>query len=389
MMRKLIPILVTILLASIPLAAQELQEIITDGTAQILNGDKAHARDVATQDALRNAVEQVTGAVVSSSTVVENAMTVEDNIYSKAKGYVKSYTILGTAEADNGNTLNIKIKAIVRAEALKDDIADIVKGAGNPRMMVLITERNIGEHQYSGIDVSLGIAESAITEAMRQKGFEFVDQETSEKNIRRDKAMAALEGDAAAAALIGDRAGADVIITGKAFAKEANVSDLPMGGMKSMQATVSVKAFNTDDGRVLVSKSESDKAIHIDEVAGGTEAIRKASVKIADYVADEIVKKFTRGANTVTISVTGVRDFQAYSDFVNSLKYEVRGIKAVHERDMTGNTAMIEIETKFNARQLASELLYKPFEKFTARTTAVTANRINLRIGPKPRAAQR
>jgi hypothetical protein len=45
--------------------------------------------------------------------------------------------------------------------------------------------------------------------------------------------------------------------------------------------------------------------------------------------------------------------------------------------------AMVEIETKFNARQLATELLYKPFEKFTARTTAVTANRINLRIRSK------
>ncbi|MDI6739826.1 MAG: DUF6175 family protein [Candidatus Edwardsbacteria bacterium] len=382
-MRKLFPLLITVLLATIPLAAQELREIITDGTAQVLNNDKAHARDVATQDALRNAVEQVTGAVVSSSTVVENAMTVEDNIYAKAKGYVKSYASLGITEADNGNTLIVKIKAIVRAEALKDDIGDIVRSAGNPRMMVLITERNIGQSDYSGVDVSLGVAENAITEAMRQKGFEFVNQETAEKNIRRDKAMAALEGDAQAAALIGDRAGADVIITGKAYAQEAKgVSDI-LGGMKSMQATVSVKAYNTDDGKVLVSKTVSDKAIHIDEVAGGTKAIEQAAQKLADYLADEIVKKFTRGANTVTISVTGVSNFQAYTDFVNSLKYEVRGVKAVHERDMTGNVAMVEVDTKFNARQLATELLYKPFEKFTARTTAVTANRINLRIRPK------
>ncbi len=382
-------IILALALAALPLAAQELREIITDGTAQVLNGDKAHARDVATQDALRNAVEQVTGAVVSSSTVVENAMTVSDEIYARAKGYVKSYSVLGAAEADNGNTLTVKIKAVVRADALKDDIADIVRGAGNPRMMVLISEKNIGQHEYSGLDVSLGVAENAIIEAMRQKGFEFVDQETAEKNVRRDKAMAALEGDAAAAALIGDRAGADVIITGKAFAKEAaGVSEM-LGGMKSMQATVSVKAFNTDDGKVLVTKTEQGKTVHIDEVAGGSKAIEQAAQRLADYLAEEIVKKFTRGANTVTISVTGVRDFQAYTDFVNSLKYEVRGVKAVHERDMTGNTALVEIETRFNARQLASELLYKPFEKFTARTTAVTTNRINLRIAARPAAQAR
>jgi hypothetical protein len=384
-MKRITAIAVALLCLGLAAAApgQELQEITTDGTAQVLNGDKAHAKDVATQDALRNAVEQVTGAVVSSSTVVENAMTVQDDIYSHAKGYVKSYTVLGTTEADNGNTINVKIRAQVRAEALKEDIADIVRGAGKPRMMVLISEQNIGEHSYSGVDVNLGIAEAAITEAMRNNGFEFVDQETAERGIKRDQAKAALDGDAQAAAAIGDRAGADVIITGKAFAKEAQgVSDM-LGGMKSMQATVSVKAFNADDGKILVTRSESDKAIHIDEVAGGTEAIKKAATKVADYLTAEIVKKFTRGSNTITLSITGVTSDKMYDDLVNTLKYEIRGVKDVHERDLMGNVGLIEVDTRFNAKQLTDELKYKPFPNFTITIKSRTANKINMRLVPK------
>lgn len=380
-MKKTIIILGLLALAFCPAWAQdELREITTDGTASVLNNDKAMARDVAIQDALRNAVEQVTGAVVSSSTVVENAMVVEDNIYSKAKGYVKAYSILSEGEADNGLTYNVRVKAQVRAGAIKEDMADILRGAGNPRLMVLITERNIGQDEYSGLDVNLNVAENTIMENMRNKGFEFVDQETAERSMRKDKALAALQGDDQAAAAIGDRAGAEVIITGKSFAKEASgVSDM-LGGMKSMQATVSVKAINTDDGRVLVSKSQSDKTIHIDEVAGGTKAIEMAANKVADYLADEIVKKFTRGSNTVTLNVTGITDYQMYTDLVNILKYEIRGIKGVSEREVAGSTGLVEVDTKFNSGQLTSELLYKTFPNFRVRIISRTANKINLRL---------
>lgn len=381
MMRKLLLFLAAVAMAfSLSYAQDELREITTDGTASILNNDKAMARDVAIQDALRNAVEQVTGTVISSSTVVENAMVVEDNIYSKAKGYVKAYSVLSEGEADNGMTYNLKVKAQVRAGAIKEDMADILRGAGNPRLMVLITEQNIGQTQYSGLDVNLNVAENAIMENMRNKGFEFVDQETNERNMRKDKALAAMQGDAAAAAFIGDRAGAEVIITGKSFAKEASgVSDM-LGGMKSMQATVSVKAINTDDGRVLVSKSQSDKTVHIDEVAGGTKAIEMAANKVADYLADEIVKKFTRGSNTVTLNISGITDYQMYTDLVNILKYEIRGIKGVSEREMAGSTGLIEVDTKFNSGQLTSELLYKTFPNFRVRVISRTANKINLKL---------
>lgn len=380
MKKLLFIILAAVLVVSISYAQDELREITTDGTASILNNDKAMARDVAIQDALRNAVEQVTGAVVSSSTVVENAMTVEDNIYSKAKGYVKAYSVLSEGEADNGMTYNVKVKAQVRAGAIKEDMADILRGAGNPRLMVLITEKNVGQDEYSGLDVNLNIAENAIMENMRNKGFEFVDQETIERNMRKDKALAAMQGDDQAAAFIGDRAGAEVIITGKSFAKEApGVSDM-LGGMKSMQATVSVKAINTDDGRVLVSKSQSDKTVHIDEVAGGSKAIEMAANKVADYLADEIVKKFTRGSNTVTLNVTGITDYQMYTDLVNILKYEIRGIKGVAEREVAGSTGLIEVDTKFNSGQLASELLYKTFPNFRIRIISRTANKINMKL---------
>jgi hypothetical protein len=310
-------------------------------------------------------------------------MVVEDNIYSKAKGYIKSYSIVSEGEADGGLSYNVKVKALVRSGAIKEDMADIIRGAGNPKLMVLITESNVGSSAIGGIDAQLGTAENTIIEAMRNKGFDFVDPETAEKSIRRDKALAALDGDAQAAAFIGERAGAEVIITGKSFAKEATVANDMLGGMKSIQATVSVKAFNTDDGRILVSKVETGRAVHIEEIVGGAKAIEQASQKLADYMAEEIVKKFARGGNTVTLNVTGASNYDLYQELINVLKYEVRGVKAVNDREITGNTGLVEVETKFNSSQLAQELLYKNFTKFSVKILSRTANRINLRLTAK------
>jgi hypothetical protein len=383
MKKTLYSILALLMFSGMAFAQEAMQTLTTDGTASVLNGDKAMARDVATQDALRNAVEQVTGAVISSSTIVENAMVVEDNIYSKAKGYIKSYSIVSEGEADGGLSYNVKVKALVRSGAIKEDMADIIRGAGNPKLMVLITESNVGQSAIGGIDAQLGTAENTIIEVMRNKGFDFVDPETAEKSIRRDKALAALDGDAQAAAFIGERAGAEVIITGKSFAKEATVASDMLGGMKSIQATVSVKAFNTDDGRILVSKVETGRAVHIEEITGGTKAIEQAATKLADYLAEEIVKKFARGGNTVTLNVTGASNYDLYQELINVLKYEIRGVKAVNDREITGNTGLVEVETKFNSSQLGQELLYKNFAKFSVKILSRTANRINLRLTAK------
>jgi hypothetical protein len=55
-------------------------------------------------------------------------------------------------------------------------------------------------------------------------------------------------------------------------------------------------------------------------------------------------------------------------------------VKAVNDREITGNTGLVEVETKFNSSQLAQELLYKNFPQFTVKILSRTANRINLRL---------
>jgi len=369
--------------------AQETEEVVTSGVGTIIGGDQAKARDDALQDALRNAVEQVVGTLVSSQTLVENFQTVEDNIYTKSRGYIRNYTVVSEGKGEEGLTYEVKIKAIVRLSEIKDDLAAIgvlLERKHMPRMMVLMEEKNIGETEYSGVTVSLGIAESAIIERFREKGFEFIDEEVAKKEVDRDKAEAALEGDANAAAAIGRAYQAEVIITGKAFAKSAAAAQPMLAGMHSMQATIQAKAINVDNARILVSKTESAAAVHLDEVAGGTQAIQKAATTLADYMIGEILKRWgtelTSGM-TVTLRVRGLKSFNDLTDLINALKYEVRGVKAVRQRDFSGGTALLDVETRGDAQSLARELSMKDLEKFAVQVTGQTQNKVNIKVSKK------
>ncbi|HBO84001.1 MAG TPA: hypothetical protein DD641_03325 [Deltaproteobacteria bacterium] len=75
-------------------SAQDVQTVTAKGVAAIEQGNTAIARDIALQDALRNAVEQAVGTMIDSETLVESYQVLRDSVYSKSSGYIQKYTML-------------------------------------------------------------------------------------------------------------------------------------------------------------------------------------------------------------------------------------------------------------------------------------------------------
>ncbi|MFA4910895.1 MAG: flagellar assembly protein T N-terminal domain-containing protein, partial [Desulfobacteria bacterium] len=86
----------------------QLQVVKAEGMGAIVNNDKAIARDNAIEDALRKAVEQAVGTLVSSETMVENFQLLSDSIYTKTEGYIQKYKIISEAPAENIYKVNIE-----------------------------------------------------------------------------------------------------------------------------------------------------------------------------------------------------------------------------------------------------------------------------------------
>lgn len=156
---------------------------VTNATANpvIATGEGPH-KEQALSTALRRAVEQGVGTLVTSETTVADSALVDDKIYSHSKGYVKSYKIIKEQKTDEG--MIITISATVDTKLLKEDVADILKilqgttVVNNPRILVafsskskdtIFKDKEFTEEVYNGI-----------VESLTDKQFRVVDKATAE-----------------------------------------------------------------------------------------------------------------------------------------------------------------------------------------------------------------
>lgn len=364
---------------------QPAQMVTARGVASIYGNDKALARDQAIDDALRNAIEQTLGTFVQASTLVQNNMVVEDNILSWSDGYVRSYQVTSENQTDE-TTYEVTIQATVDLANLKNDwesIQNLLNRMGNPRIMFMIEEQNIGEatHRFDYLSVDMNVTETALLDKFIANGFECVDPSTVRDNLQREQAAAILQGDTKLAASVAKKLGAEVIVTGKAIAKVA--TGINLGGMKSCQANITARVIKADVATVIATGSQQAAYPHIDEVSGGTEALKKAVNKLTDEIIPKITQKWKDEfykATTVKLVLQGVTSFVQLDNFKNTLKFFVRGIKDIYTREISENMAELDVKITGNANQLARELERKDLDKFKVKILGLTMNKITLQL---------
>ncbi len=371
---------------------QEVQTITVKGEGWFEGSDGLIGKDRAINDALRKAVEQAVGTMVSSETMVQNFQTLNDQIYLQSQGYVQSYKIL--SENQRPNVYEVTIQAAVATGPIKEKLEALgflLQQVGKPRIMILIAEQNIGRQDYNywwgyprGEQTDLTIAENTIMDLFREKGFDFVDHAAQSKEIKVAPAFQVADLSNQAAVSLGKQADAEVVIVGKALAR--SVGSIAGTSMKSVQANISFRAIQTDNGRVLSSGADHAAAVHIDEVTAGAEALKKASAKISDKMMDDIIKNFQKrvgGTTLVQLTVTGLSGHEDLRKFKNMLQGQVRGVERIHERSFSGNVARMDVDIKGSALSLAEEMSQKRFKEFAVKVISSTWNTIEVNINPR------
>lgn len=386
-MKKAITLIGTLLLAGlsygqVPAGGTQVESV---GLGAITYNDIPAARDRALDDAKRKAVEYVLGTVIDATTRVENYQVMEDRILSWTRGYVRTFQIL--SEGKSGDDLyQVKMLATVDQTNIAKDVEavqNLIQSMGNPRVMFLIDEQNIGENldRYHYFEVDMTASETALMNKFLEKNFQVVDPGTVRQNRERDAVVAAINGDTKAAASLAAALDAEVVITGKALAKVA--TGVNLGGMKSCQATLTARVIDGDVGTVLATSSKTAAYPHIDEVVGGTKAIEKAANQVGDELIGKILEKWRAriyNANTVKLMVTGLNDYTEAANFRGALSYLARGIKAVNQRALNGNTAEYDIQIQGNADQLARELDKRTVTSYAVSVQSVSANKVMVKI---------
>ncbi len=334
------------------------------GVAVISGANSALARDAAIGDALRKAVEQAIGTIVSSETMVANYQVLSDNVYTKTQGYIKSYDVV--KEWQVSGLYQVLVRAVVETGPLKDDLSALgvlQMKAGRPKVLFLIAEKNIGQKyyhfwwwgksEYKGETIDISAAETAMKEAFVTNGFTVVDTGRPE-DISVTDAYRVADLSAAEAKEIGKAVNAEVVVYGKAVAKEGPAA----GGtiVTVYLADVTAQAVRVDDGVVLAVSGGHGVSRNISDISGGTEAITRASQELAGKLIDQITARWTAGVNLVTITLNGINDYQKLIDFKNALKGRVRGVSAVYQRKYSDGEAVFEVETKASAQDIADDI---------------------------------
>lgn len=376
----------------LPAHGQETQTITAKGEGWYEGADHLVGKDKAVKDALVKALEQAVGTMVSSETRVQNFQLLNDNIYTRTEGYIKNWRILNENRAKN--VYEVTIEATVAIGDLRKDLRAIgilLGQVGKPRIMMLVAEQNIGRHYYHywwGYhrveQTDLTVTENTIMEKFRERGFDLVDHQAQSKNISVAPAYRVADLTDQAAITLGKQADAEVVIVGKALAK--SIGAIAGSPMKSVQANISLRAIQIDDGRVLSSGTEHAAAVHVDETTAGVEALKQASAKISDKMMDDIIRNFQKrvGATTVVqLTVFGLTRPQDLQKFKNLLKGQVRGVEGIYERSYEKGVAKIDLDVKGNAQSLADELARKKFKDFNVQVTKSTWNTIELQVMPK------
>jgi hypothetical protein len=335
------------------------------GVAVVSGDNTALARDSAIGDALRKAVEQAIGTMVSSETMVANYQVLSDNVYTNTQGYIKSYDVV--KEWQGGGLYQVLVRAVVQTDPLKDDLSALgvlQMKAGRPKVLFLIAEKNIGQKyyhfwwwgksEYKGETVDISAAETAMKEAFVTNGFTVVDTGRPE-DISVSDAYRVSDLSAAEAKEIGRAVNAEVVVYGKAVAKERTAPE----GTTSMPvylADVTAQAVRVDDGVVLAVAGGHGASRNISDISGGTEAITRASQELSGKLIDQITARWTAGVNLVTITLNGINDYQKLVEFKNALKGRVRGVAAVYQRKYSDGEAVFEVETKASAQDIADDI---------------------------------
>jgi predicted hydrocarbon binding protein len=361
----------------------ETQSVTADGMATVQD-NQAISRDNAIKDALRKAVEQAVGLMLSSETIVENAALVRDNIYSKTQGYIKQYKIV--KEAPDQNIYLVTVLAVIGVSDLKNDLGALgllQARVGKPRTLFMVREQHIGRDALMYLPAGeIGAVEAAMKEEFMNKEFNVIDRVSAKGNLPVNSATDLSD---ATVRETGRKLGAEIVIKVTANVREG--ARTPGSSVGSYLADITANAIRVDNGQVLASGRGQGVARHIAQNIGENSALDQAGRDVGKKLIDQIIAKWiveTSGVQLTQITIRGLKDMQELSKIKEFLSGQLRGVQDVIQRSYEGGVAILDVSAKTNAQQIGDELAAKNIPDFTLDITGATANTLEIAITADP-----
>jgi len=361
------------------------------GRGRIDHDNVAKARNEAIADGLRNAVEQGVGLLILSASVVDRFQLLSDEVYPQADEVIHDYKVLSESRSDPYYRLVVRVTLLMSAlEEKLEDIGISTTKRGMPSVLLLLSEENIGQvsRRNSWGQSPLGRFPSAIEKTlskhMGEKGFFIINEATllsPAPGIDVGAESGGHELSNETAVRMAEQLNAEVVIVGEGIARfGGNVSGT---GIKSVEASLSLRAIRADDRMVIGSFEGRRAAVDEYEMIAGKEALTLAAADGAEDLSKQIIANWSRKASGPILVELVVKGIEEYADFVKfrtTLRDEIGGVRKVYLRAIKAGEAKIDVDIRGNTRMLADQLMLKSFEGFGLNIFEVDSRGIKLEI---------
>lgn len=312
------------------------------GMGAIIDNNTADARKIALRDAQRNAVEQILGTFVRSETKIENYQLLEDKIFSRAEGFIESFTV--EEEGVEGTSYRVVIRAMIKVETLKDELRAIgimLEEMGFPRIMLIVDETVKKNGEETVVDHPTLSAE--IENRLLKKGFILVAKDYSDQLRRQERElMAEVIASDQKAAEMALSYGAEVVVVGTNTIDYFGVQNL----FHQSDATASIRAIIASTAQVVANVQEQKRGGSDRAENSYIEASKKVGSVIVDNIIERIIQNWRqveqRGTHFV-VKLYGITSYRRQGmAFIRLLK-EISDVSNVQQRAYGGGRLEVDL----------------------------------------------
>ena len=340
-----------LLMSNIALA----QEVTVDGVGI----DK----DSAVRDAMRNAVENVVGTFIDSRTLVDKSVVALDEVYAKSQGFVKNINILNETTFGGDYRVKARIDVDTNTNAQLMNKLNMIMLLNDPRIAVVVVEKNIDENM-GGIRLSTDdVTESAINEKLLDLGFSHIVDPQVVAKLKVSSIISGFFNGENNFIDEGDNYGIDYLILGKSNTASSKIMLPSKEGspvetlLTTGRADLSVRVIKFDTGVIVNTYNVEGQAVDNSDAFATRKALKIAAVKACENIENAFKKLAAQPFNGLKFIVTA-SDESIVDDLVKELR-KTKGVQNVIVRDKNGDKTILEVDSVQKPHILIKALIDK------------------------------
>lgn len=359
-------------------SANVTQKVRATGVAVSEPGDEAAACQSARRHALRQAVEEGVGVLVTSTTKVSRFAVIDDRILSATRGFVRSYDVVAEQPGDDGSC-QVTVDALVDMGQLHQELAALelaAVGAGLPRVLCRAEERLAGQVVAWGI---VGARLQELVAGMTDLLEVAVAPTTSSNPDSEGPDTEGLQ--------------ADILVQATA-AVTPTTPRVPMGGRRvsdsglfTASATLQVRLGWVDEQAPIGILHGVGRGAGASPRAAAERALQHAVSEVADSlraVLAEDLRQRAFSTRTTELLVEGLGTVPDLDQLVRSLELALGPVQSLVARTVTAELASFQVQSTSSAFELARQLSARGLPSAAVEIRRVTANRLRVALHAVP-----